>query len=267
MTRDQIEFLGIKGATDSNDAKILNSFYLKIDKEELSVGQWLSIEGFWESWITSWITKNIKSGDVCVDVGSNYGYYTRIMEILAGKTGMVYAVEANKKLYDLFLISIDEYPIEDGADIKIHNLAISDSKGTVTLNIPPQYLGGSSIVWGKENLPSSIEDSLWTDSSEVESDTLDELLKDVDHINLIKIDIEGAEPLAWKGMSEVINKTDIIVIEVGEYSPSEFIDSLYESHDLSYINFDGEESKMTRDEFNNLTDLVMLVLRKKSDQP
>lgn len=263
MSRDEVEQSGRSGATKSDIAKVLNSFYIKTDKDEQSVGQWLANDGFWESWITSWMTKNIRPGYVCLDIGANYGYYTRIMETLSTSTGSVFAVEANPELCRTIKESISEYPIENSATVNICNVAVSDSKGMVTLNIPPKYIGGSSIVWGKQDLPSDLEESLWTDKIEIESDTIDNLFSHVDHINLIKIDIEGAEPLAWSGMQETIKKTDIIIMEIGNYLPSSFIDELYNLYEISIVEGDGFDRIISRDEFNKLDDLIMGVLRKR----
>lgn len=262
MSRSEVEDLGFKGRTSSDVAKIIDDFYLITNKKEQSVGRWLSDTGFWESWITSWMTKNINPGDICVDIGANYGYYTRIMERLSGPDGQVCAIEANKELSDLISKSIEEYPIDGGSPVEIITVAVSDSKGFDILNIPEKFIGGSSLVYGKEELPSSIADYEWNKRIEVETDTLDNLLVHLDHINIMKIDIEGAEPMAWKGMTEVLNKTDVVVVECGSYSPVEFIDGLYGSYNVSIINNRGDEETISRNNFNKLTDLAMIVLRK-----
>ena len=263
MSREEVESAGISGASHTDLAKILNSFYLYTDPNELSVGQWLSRHGFWESWITSWTTKNINPGDVCLDIGANYGYYTRIMEVLATSSGKVYAFEANKSLSDLVNKSVEDYPVKNGAPITTFNVAVSDQPGIVTLNIPPLYLGGSSIVWGKQDLPSSIEDSLWTESAEVKADTIDNMLEHLDHINLIKMDIEGAEYLAWRGMQKTLDKTDLVVIELGSYSDKELKDDIYLKYNVSHIDIDGSEKELLRSNLDSLDDLTMAVLRRK----
>lgn len=263
MSREAVELAGKAGATGDNEARVLDTFNIITDKGEQSVGQWLANDGFWESWITSWMTSNIKPGFTCVDVGANYGYYTRIMEILATNTGKVFAFEANPALAEGITNSVMKYPVQNGAVVNLYPVAVSDTKGIVTLNIPPKYLGGSSIVWGRQDLPSDLPEHLWTESIEVESDTLDSLLKYVKHIDLIKIDIEGAEPLAWAGMQEILERTDTIIMEIGTYLPREFIDELYSRYDIYIVENDGSDRKILRQEFNTLTDLIMGVLRKK----
>lgn len=262
MSKDYIEKVGASGATKEDLAKILNDLYLYTDKTEKSVGQWLSNTGYWESWITSWMTHNIKPGFVCLDIGANYGYYTRIMERLAESSGKVYAFEANKNLSNMISKSIVDYPIDNGAPVTVFSVAVSDSKGMVTLNIPPNYIGGSSIVWGQQDLPSDISNDEWTVAQEVESDTVDHLLG-LDHIDIIKIDIEGAEPLAWKGMTRTLSKTDLVIIEIGPYLPSEFIDQLYNDYEVSHVTVTGEEVPLSRSDFEKLEDLTMGVLRRR----
>jgi len=261
--RNDIEYNGKLGASFSDLAKILNTFYLYTDKEEKSVGQWLSNTGYWESWVTQWFLQNIKPGFICIDIGANYGYYTRIMEKMSTSSGDVYAIEANINLCNGIKKSIRDYPIDNAAPVSVLNFAVSDTNGKVTLNIPPEYIGGSSIVWGKENLPSNIENNLWTESLEVDSYTLDFKLNNLNHIDIIKMDIEGAEYLAWRGMKKILDKTDIVVIELGSYSHNELKDDIYANYDVKYIDFDGLEKDLFRADLDKLDDLVMAVLRKK----
>lgn len=260
MSRSDVESQGLSGASKLDVAKVLNDFYLYTNSEELSVGRWLSTTGYWESWITSWMTKNIKTGDVCVDLGSNYGYYTRIMEKLSGPNGLVHSIEANTELCELIKKSLSDFPIENSSEVIVYDLAISDKTGTDTLDVSSKYIGGSSLVHGKVDLPSDIKDEYWDKSVVVKTDKLDNIISG--HINLMKIDIEGAEPLAWAGMKNTLVNTDVVVLECGSYSPPEFIDEIFNSYRVSYIDFDGNEVSTTREEFDKFDDLIMAVLRK-----
>jgi FkbM family methyltransferase len=260
MSRQEVEQIGKSGATERDLARIINDVYLYTDKEELSVGRWLSTTGYWESWITSWFTKNIKPGFKCIDIGANYGYYTRIMEKLSGPEGLVHSIEANPELIKLIEKSIKDYPIENGSKVVLHSFAAADINGKTILKIPTKYLGGSSIVYYTHDLPSTIPHSEWDEDVEVETKILDEVIDD--RIDLIKIDIEGAEPLAWKGMQKILDRTDVVVVELGSYSPSEFLDEIYSKYNVSKIDFDGAEINLTREDLDKEKDLVMAVLRK-----
>ncbi|MEM2045608.1 MAG: FkbM family methyltransferase, partial [Candidatus Bathyarchaeia archaeon] len=50
--------------------------------------------------------------------------------------------------------------------------------------------------------------------------TLDSMLRDEDNMDIIKIDVEGAEPLVLKGANETLRKTDIVIVEAS--APSSF---------------------------------------------
>lgn len=260
MSRNDIESIGKSGATHRDVAKIINDIYIYTDKEELSIGRWLSTTGYWESWITAWFTNNIKPGFVCLDIGANYGYYTRIMEKLSGPDGMVYAIEANPHLSDLIKKSILDYPINSGSSVQVLSFAASDKNDKCILKIPKRYIGGSSIVYYTHELPSNIPHEEWDEDLEVETKILDDVIGG--HIDLIKMDIEGAEPLAWEGMQKVLDNTDVVVVELGSYSPSEFLDKIYNKYNVGKINSDGSESIMTRADLAKEDDLVMAVLRK-----
>jgi FkbM family methyltransferase len=263
MSRKQIEDIGQLGATGLDSAKILNDFVLYTDKNEKSVGQWLANYGFWESWITSWMTRNIKPGDVCVDIGANYGYYTRIMERLATRSGLVYAFEPNPSLCRGIENSIKDYPMYDGAEIKIYDIAVADTNGLLTLYIPPLFIGGSTIIEDKSLLPSRIASENWTETIEVKASRLDDVLGFIEHVNIIKIDIEGAEAIAWKGMQSIIEKTDVIIIELSQELPKDFIDELFNKFSISFVDYDSYEKPITRKDFDDFDELIMAVLRKK----
>jgi FkbM family methyltransferase len=261
MSRQDVEQLGVSGATKDNLAKILNSSYLYVDKEELSVGQWLANTGYWESWITSWMTKNIKEGFICIDIGANYGYYTRVMQQLAKNSGEVHAFEANPEVFDMLGKSLTDYKDEKFARAFVYPIAISDNKGEVELSIASKYLGGATIVFGAD-LPSNIENNLWDKKITVKSNTLDNY--DFDHIDLIKMDIEGAEYLAWRGMQNTLDKTDVVVLELGSYSHNELKDDIFNRYEVTFIDTDGSEKELTRNQLDNLDDLIMAVLRRKN---
>jgi len=261
MGRILVEAAGEKGATGSSPARILDEFFIYTNPEEKSIGRHLSKDGFWEAWVTSWITKNIVEGDVCIDIGSNYGYFTRILEVLCGSKGKVHAIEANPKLSELLLKSIKDYPTNSGAQVVMHNVAASNNVGKVTLSIPTNFIGGSSIVYKDMELPSDIPDAEWDDSIEVNCELVDNIIKE-DKVKLIKIDIEGAEPLAWQGMPEILKKTEIVIIEISIKSPKDFVDKIFNDWKVTVINNYGDEIPITRDKIDKLEDLVMLVLRK-----
>ena len=82
---------------------------------------------------------------------------------------------------------------------------------------------------------------------------------------IIKIDDEGAEELIWNGSRRYrsTNKPTLMI----EYTPNaytaQFLDELEEYGRLRWINFDGQEEPITREQILLQTDWIMLVIRPK----
>jgi FkbM family methyltransferase len=89
--------------------------------------------------------------------------------------------------------------------------AVSDKRGVVKLRIPRPARRGhipatASIMW-------SFKEALEID---VKADTLDNIVDDVDldSVDFIKIDVEGAEGLVVKGAERTLRKARAILVEI-----------------------------------------------------
>jgi len=154
-------------------------------------------------------------------------------------------------LSELLRESIAKYPILDGSPVEVLNIAAIEKKRTVTLNIS-SFLGGASIV----GIP---EDS---HPVEIQGFALDEVI--YKKVDVFKIDIEGAEPLAMAGMKRLLKSSRCCVVEVGNYHPKEFLESLFMEYEVTKINFLGKEENYSLSNLRNEKDFVMIVLRKKT---
>ncbi len=248
MSRADVENAGKKGATNQSPSKILDEFFLIVDPEEESLGRNLARDGFWEAWITSFFTSVVLPGDVVCDLGANYGYYTRLFEKLAGPSGFVYAVEANPNLSSILKKSIESFPLNGGAQVQVLGVAAMDKKGYVELNVGP-LLGGSSIIGSPQDSKPIL----------VSAAPLDEIISR--KVDVIKIDIEGTEPQAILGMARIMDECRICVVEVGNYQPTEFLKSIFESYEVSVIDLFGNERPYSLPEVLMEQECVMVVLR------
>ena len=149
---------------------------------------------------TNWnlLTDNdvISLGDTVVDVGSCKGTYISMFSSILGATGKIYAVEVFPPNYQHI-----EMRFGHMENIEFYNLAVSDKDG-----IEPIYMNQSDEMCGilKKN---------GNKIGQVQSITLDTLLKDEKEISLIKIDVEGAELRVLYGMKETMKKTKCILLE------------------------------------------------------
>ena len=68
---------------------------------------------------------------------------------------------------------------------------------------------GTSLAVGKSGVP-------------VKMSTLDELMREVESVRLLKVDVEGYEKFVFQGASDVLNKTDFIIFEAIEENNNRF---------------------------------------------
>ena len=124
------------------------------------------------------IMQNIKKCKVFVDVGANIGDYA----IRAAKYCKVYAIEPLPRNYKILKIN------EKLNNVKINsfNMAAGNKNGKIKLYYEPGAYGTPSVK-RKQNY-----------FIEVEMKPLDEIINE-ESIDLIKIDVEGAEDLVLEG--------------------------------------------------------------------
>jgi FkbM family methyltransferase len=139
----------------------------------------------------------IQPGDVLVDIGANIGDYTKYFLSKLRNTGQVFSVELDVDVF-AYLRKTFEAP-----NLVLLNAAVCDKDGEIDYYVHNTYHQMNSISGGSDR----------TFRGKVKSATLDTILRDVEHISLLKIDIEGAEILAIDGMSEVLKKTSVIFLE------------------------------------------------------
>ena len=193
---------------------------------------------------TALFQKILKEGDVVVDLGANIGYFTLLAAKLVGKKGKVYAFEPEPRNYQYLTrnIQLNRYD-----NVVASQKAVADKPGTVKLFICPYDTGHHTIQkYGgiQAYRPDFVDEK--KEFVEVEQVRLDDFLRGkTSEINVIKMDVEGAEMLALAGMEQLIreNKNLIMLVEffpllikeMGQ-SPEEFIRRLLEDfHFKMYV--------------------------------
>jgi FkbM family methyltransferase len=158
----------------------------------------------------AFILRQLKDGGVFVDVGANIGGYA----IRAAKHAYVYAFEPEPRNFYLFKLNIRLNNVQ--SEVKAFQVAAGSYLGKAKLTIS-DYHGRHSL------LNKDVRDRR---TIEVDVVSLDNILASEDRIDVIKIDVEGAEPLVLKGAREILKRTKIVIIEAT--IPSSF-------HRASYI--------------------------------
>jgi FkbM family methyltransferase len=167
--------------------------------------------------------KIIKPGMTVIDIGAHVGYFTRMYASLVGTSGAVYAYEAAPENFALLRRNTKRLP-----NVKIFEMAVADHIGTIDFYETENNTGCHSLV------ASDLRQNKLT----VASTSLDALLENgaLKKIDVIKMDIEGGEPIALEGMKNVLaaNPECRLIVEFcpenlrdGAITPVEFINRLH----------------------------------------
>jgi FkbM family methyltransferase len=145
--------------------------------------------------------EQIKNCKVFVDVGANIGGYA----IRAAKYCKVYAIEPLPRNYKILKIN------EKLNNVKINsfNIAAGNKNGKIKLYYKLGAYGTPSIK------------RKYKEAVEVEMKPLDEIINE-ESIDLMKIDVEGAEDLVLEGARDCLKRTKIVIIERSESFPKAY---------------------------------------------
>jgi FkbM family methyltransferase len=181
--------------------RVLGKYLMYADAQETGITPHLCMDGYWESWITVALARTVRPGWHCLDVGANHGYYTLIMADAVGREGRVIPVEPTPRLADLLRQTLD---VNGFPYVTVAAEAASDTNGeTLQLVIPPRRSMNARVA--HEAGPNDMV-------VEVKSVTIDALTRDWPRVDLIKIDVEGAEESVWRGMERTIAESSRLVV-------------------------------------------------------
>jgi FkbM family methyltransferase len=138
--------------------------------------------------------------NLIVDLGSHTGL-SAIFFLSKSKSAKVICVEPETRNYELLLVNL-EREILEGRIIPVQ-AAVSDSEGHVSINLAPLKYNNSIYKAAR-------------DGDSVDSVSLNGLLSKlrIDHIDLLKIDIEGSEKLLFAAETQWLAKVDHVIIEI-----------------------------------------------------
>ncbi len=150
-------------------------------------------EGCYDTSLHAFIERRVKPGMACLDVGANMGEVGLHMARKTGPTGAVHCFEPVPWLCERLRANIRKNALQETA--LAHGVALSDRTGNARLRLPgPDHpnLGMASLVSPSAQL---------ADAVDVPTLTLDEFVAErrLERIDLIKVDIQGAEPLFLEG--------------------------------------------------------------------
>jgi FkbM family methyltransferase len=197
--------------------------------------------GVYEYWKTRLFMDLVKPGMTVVDIGANKGYFSLLSAMLMNDRGRVISFEPSKDNCFWIRKSIQA---NDYKCIKLYQCALSDKKGQAT------FYPGKKSGWG------SLRFSAYSSASKkqpitIHTQRLDDVLntEGINNINILKIDVEGADFLVLKGAENTLRKSHnmklIMDIDVRGKEKKQLFDFLT-SCDFKIYKIDRELKAVTK---------------------
>ena len=146
---------------------------------------------------------HLTEGSVFVDAGANVGVYSVLASRLVGRSGSVLAIEMMPSTAAILRRHLG---LNRCSNVELVQKALSERADQVcAARVPSGKWGQASVV-----VPHVRDDM---EECQVQTTTLDLVCAGRRHVDLIKMDLEGAELLAMKGATDVLARTGAVVYE------------------------------------------------------
>lgn len=201
------------GAPTIERLTLPNGPVLKLDLSEKTQRQVFSHKVF-EAGLSRFLLRTLKPGDTFIDVGSNVGYFALLAAPCVGASGLVLALEPEKKNFEILQNAVKENNLSQVRPLQI--AAADTDGGTMRLNVNPLNRGGNSMIpfstyksGRHEESKEAIAEKFSNEElfQEVSVRTLDALCAEhhVASIALMKIDVEGFEMNVLSGARSIFS--------------------------------------------------------------
>lgn len=177
----------------------VNGYKLSVIPGDLGISSELLMFKTHEPLTTKLLSKEIKKGMTCLDVGGNIGYYTLLESDIVGDEGKVIAIEPSPPNFEYLQKNLE---IHKRKNINAFNFAAADKDGVVNFLVYRESNGSFTIPDGETtNLPGEI--------IKVKAKRLDTFLEEINlnHIDFVRMDVEGYESHIIQGMTNTINNS------------------------------------------------------------
>jgi FkbM family methyltransferase len=166
----------------------LPTFKLYVRLDDWEVGARIAIKRTYEKHVTTMMQQVLQPGMVVLDIGANVGYYTMLAAAQVGPTGKVLAFEPLRANNAMLQASREANGF---AHVQVHPYAVAEQDGSL------------GFREDDSNGVLALDDPA-TATYGVQAVALDTFLADEPRIDVVKMDIEGAEGLALRGMQQLL---------------------------------------------------------------
>lgn len=178
--------------------------WMRLDISDL-IQETILLEDHWDPLLTRFLQERLTAGTVFIDIGANVGYFTLLGAMHVGAGGKVLAIEPNPAVATLLRENLARSEL---AMVIVEEVACCDSDAAprLILYIPSDHNIAKASLSQRNAGPGT--------RVEVESTTVDRLVMKhgLTRVDLIKIDVEGAELGVFRGMKETLARFNPSVV-------------------------------------------------------
>jgi FkbM family methyltransferase len=190
----------------------------------------------------------LRPGMCVVDVGANIGFYTLVSARIVGPSGAVHAFEPNGVVRASLVANL---ALNGFQNVVVHDEAMASQSGSVLFYVSDwnENSGISSLIPG---------DGLKAEGERVPCVTLDDFAATLAprHIDVLKIDVEGAELDVIKGGRELLGRADAPALIFEGHVVEPLVEALrplgYHVRKLDYTLATGLEMRRLDDETTSI---------------
>lgn len=147
---------------------------------------------------TQLLLRELKKGMVCIDIGSNIGYYVLLESRVVGDSGKVIAIEPSPKNFNYLRINLVQ---QKAFNVEPKNFAIGDSNGEIEFLISDRSNYCRVATHGQMEFD-TIEKII-----KIQAKRLDSFLEEnpLEKLDFIRMDVEGYESNIYEGMKNTVS--------------------------------------------------------------
>src|SRR5439155_9384904 len=178
------------------------SLHLSVDD---FITKLLQQDGGFEFPETDLVTRLVRPGDVCIDAGSQVGYYSCLLAKCVGAAGRVYAFDANPAACETTRQNAE---LNDFGNIEVIHAALGNAQGSTSFYVSSDDQTGLSSL-GALHAYKAVISVPWL--------RLEDFINErrIQKIRLLKIDVEGSEEILLQGLGIhfASHRIDFILLE------------------------------------------------------
>jgi FkbM family methyltransferase len=192
-------------------------FAFVVEADDRLISPWFIVTGKYDLATTNYLLRNVKPESHCLDVGANFGYFTCLMARLCSR-GKVIGIEADANIVEFARDNVVINGLQEVA--RVMNAAASNSAAEMTLYRRSSRSANTSIIHCGPEFTDMMRE-LPEEAFNVPGIRIDDLHDEMGgRVDFVKLDVEGAEPLALAGAKATIEHNQQIQILM-EWSPGQ----------------------------------------------